>query len=216
MITIGIIHTHQILIDALRYLFCDQAEFNLVGSASTTAEGLNLVERTAPFVVLLEYGIPGGSSLDLIANIKKCSPGTNIILMAASLEESLLIRAVNYGANGYFCMKNCLEELLATVRKVAMGDIAIPSGLLLRMLRRIPRDKAVMGDLDNQWERLTAREIEVLAFLAEGKTGKDIAAELNIAPLTVRTHIRNLMTKVGVHSRLEAVSFGLRHGLINA
>ncbi len=216
MITIGIIHTHQILIDALRYLFSDQTGFNLVGSASTNAEGLSLVECTAPFVVLLEYGIPGGSTLDLIADIKKTSPGTNIILMATSLEDNLLIRAVNYGANGYFCMKNCLDELLAMVRKVAMGDIAIPSELLLRMLRRIPRDKAVMGDMDTPWEKLTARELEVLAFLAQGKTGKDIAAELNIAPLTVRTHIRNLMNKVGVHSRLEAVSFGLRHGLINA
>lgn len=216
MITLAIIHTHQVLVDALRYLFRDQEEFNLVGSASTVAEGLNLVERTAPFVVLLEYGAPGGSSIELISAIKKNSPGTNIILMATSLDDSILIRAVNHGANGYFSMKNCLEELLSTVRKVAMGDIAIPASLLLRMLRRLPRDKAVVYDAIQSWERLTAREIEILSFLAQGKTGKDIAEELNIAPLTVRTHIRNLMTKVGAHSRLEAVSFGLRHGLISA
>lgn len=216
MITLAILHTHQIFIDALRFMFHDQVEFNLVGYANTTAEGLKLVERTAPFVVLLEYGLPGGSGLDLIANIKKCSPGTNIILMATSLDDSILIRAINYGANGYFCMKDCLNDLLETVRKVAQGDIAIPSSLLLRMLRRVPRDRAVMGDIDQPWERLTAREIEVLSYLARGKTGKDIALELNIAPLTVRTHIRNLMTKVGAHSRLEAVSFGLKHGLINA
>lgn len=216
MITLAIIHTHQILIDALKYMFRDQTEFSLVGSAATTGEGLKLIERTAPFVVLLEYGIPGGSTLDLIASIKKSSPGTNIILMATTLDESILIRAVNYGANGYFSMKNCLDELLSTVKKVAAGDIAIPSGLLMRMLRRVPRDKAVLGDIDQPWERLTAREIEILSYLAQGKTGKDIASELNIAPLTVRTHIRNLMTKVGAHSRLEAVSFGLRHGLINA
>jgi DNA-binding NarL/FixJ family response regulator len=216
VITLAILHTHQIFIDALRFMFQDQVEFNLVGSAKTTAEGMNLLERTAPFVVLMEYGLPGGSSLDLIANIKKCSPGTNIILMATSLDDSILIRAVNYGANGYFCMKDCLDDLLDMVRKVANGDIAIPSSLLLRMLRRVPRDKAVMGDLDQPWERLTAREIEILSCLAQGKTGKDISEELNIAPLTVRTHIRNLMTKVGAHSRLEAVSFGLRHGLISA
>ncbi|UCE00895.1 MAG: response regulator transcription factor, partial [Chloroflexota bacterium] len=103
---------------------------------------------------------------------------------------------------------------LATIRKAADGEIVMPSSLLVGLLMRLPRDKAAAYKEEKGWERLTIREQEVLELLASGKSSSEIADELHIAPLTVRTHIRNMMSKMGVHSRLEAVAFGMKNGLI--
>jgi DNA-binding NarL/FixJ family response regulator len=92
----------------------------------------------------------------------------------------------------------------------------MPPSLLIRLLKRVPRDRTVVSHSDGIWSHLTPREIEVLMQLASGKSSEDIAEELKIAPLTVRTHVRNLLSKLGVHSRLEAVAFGVKHGLIDA
>ena len=94
--------------------------------------------------------------------------------------------------------------------------MVIPPGLLVGLLKRVPREKSVVYKDDEVWERLTSREKEILFHLSRGKSGNMIADELNIAPLTVRTHVRNLMSKLGVHSRLEAVTVGMRYGLIEA
>jgi DNA-binding NarL/FixJ family response regulator len=80
-------------------------------------------------------------------------------------------------------------------------------------LKRVPRQQAITNRQDSIWKKLTPREYEILTYLVAGKSGDAIAEALDIAPLTVRTHVRNLMSKLGVHSRLEAVAFGVRHGL---
>jgi DNA-binding NarL/FixJ family response regulator len=94
--------------------------------------------------------------------------------------------------------------------------MVVPASLLISLLKRQSRDK-LAGSFDLQgWEPLTPRELEILKSLAKGKSGTAIASELHIAPLTVRTHVRNLLNKLGAHSRLEAVSFGLKYGLIDS
>jgi len=91
----------------------------------------------------------------------------------------------------------------------------MPSQLLVSALRRMVHNHTVVSHKETLWERLTPREREILGCLAAGKSGDEIAAELNITPLTVRTHIRNLLSKLGVHSRLEAVVLGVKHGLLD-
>jgi len=103
-----------------------------------------------------------------------------------------------------------------TTCAAADGEIVMPTSLLVGLLMRMPRDRGAAYQDEKGWERLTVREQEVLELLASGKTGDEIAESLHIAPLTVRTHIRNLMAKMGVHSRLEAVTFGIKNGIIDS
>ena len=216
MITVAIVDDHRILADALHILYQNDPEFSFVGSACTLAEGLKLIQRLGPKVLLLDVSLPDGSSLEVVQKIRKSSPGTEIILLTSLSDEATLARAVNSGVSGFFSKRGSVTELMETVRKVASGEIVMPAALLLRMLRRMPRSRSILGNDDQVWEQLTAREVEILSYLAQGKSGKDIALSLCITPLTVRTHVRNLMSKMGVHSRLEAVTFGMRNGLINS
>jgi NarL family two-component system response regulator LiaR len=180
------------------------------------AAGRRLLEREKPDVLLLDVGLPDGDGLELIPVVKQVSPKTNIVLLTSLSDEYTLLRAVDSGISGYVSKSSSLSDLLSTIRKASAGEIVIPPSLLIGLLKRMPRDRAVVDEGDLVREHLTAREREVLHQLALGKTGEAISEELMISPLTVRTHIRNMMAKLGVHSRLEAVAYGMRHGLIDS
>jgi len=215
MITISMIEDHQILVDSLSLMLRYEPDIEFLGSAASLESGRSLIENTTPDVLLLDVGLPDGSGLDLIPEVKQASPDTNIVVLTSLKDETTLMRVVDSGISGFVSKDSQLSDLLITIRKAAEGEIVMPTSLLVGLLMRMPRDKGAAYQDDRGWERLTTREQEVLERLAAGKTGDEIAEELHIAPLTVRTHIRNLMAKMGVHSRLEAVTFGMKNGLIN-
>jgi DNA-binding NarL/FixJ family response regulator len=215
MITVAMIEDHQILVDSLSLMLRYESDIDFLGSASTISKGQSLVEETNPDVLLLDVGLPDGSGLDLIPEVKRVSPDTNIVVLTSLSDEATLMRVIDSGISGFVSKNSQLSDLMETIRKAADGEIVIPTSLLVGLLMRLPRDKAAAYQDEKGWGRLTVREQEVLELLASGKSGNEIAEELHIAPLTVRTHIRNLMAKMGVHSRLEAVTFGLKNGIID-
>ncbi|MEJ2708436.1 MAG: response regulator transcription factor [Anaerolineales bacterium] len=215
MINVAIIEDHQVLVDALRLLILKEDDFSFVGAAETLAAGRELAKHTRPDVLLLDVNLPDGSGLDIIEEVKGASPDTQVVVLTRLTDENTLLRAVDSGASGFLSKSCSLTELMATVRQAASGEIVMPSSLLYGLLTRVTREKAVAYRADKGWEPLTPREHEVLGHLAKGSSVPDISETLHIAPLTVRTHIRNLMAKLDVHSRLEAVSFALRNGLID-
>ena len=214
MITVAMVEDHQILVDSLSLMLRYEPDIEFIGSAGSLEQGRNLIKETEPDVLLLDVGLPDGSGLDLIPEVNQSCPDSNIVVLTSLTDETTLMRVVDSGISGFVSKDSQLSDLLITIRKAADGEIVMPTSLLVGLLMRMPRDKAAAYQDDKGWERLTVREQEVLERLASGKSGDEIADELHIAPLTVRTHIRNLMSKMGVHSRLEAVTFGLKNGLI--
>jgi DNA-binding NarL/FixJ family response regulator len=208
------VEDHQILVDSLSLMLRYEPDIEFIGSAGSLEQGRNLLKETEPDVLLLDVGLPDGSGLDLIPEVNQSCPDSNIVVLTSLTDETTLMRVVDSGISGFVSKDSQLSDLLITIRKAADGEIVMPTSLLVGLLMRMPRDKAAAYQDDKGWERLTVREQEVLERLASGKSGDEIAEELHIAPLTVRTHIRNLMSKMGVHSRLEAVTFGLKNGLI--
>lgn len=215
MITVAMIEDHQILVDSLSLMLRYESDIDFLGSASSISNGHNLIKETTPDVLLLDVGLPDGNGLDLIPEVNEISPDTNIVVLTSLSDEATLMRVVDSGISGFVSKNSELSELMETIRKAAEGEIVMPTSLLVGLLMRLPRDKAAAYQEEKGWERLTMREHEVLELLAAGKSGNEIAEDLHIAPLTVRTHIRNLMSKLGVHSRLEAVTFGMKNGLID-
>lgn len=215
MISVAMIEDHQILVDSLGIMLRYESDIDFKGAAGTLQDGRFLVKECQPDVLLLDVGLPDGTGLDLIPDVKEMSPETNIVVLTSLSDETTLMRVVDSGINGFVSKNSQLTELLSTIRKAAEGEIVMPTSLLMGLLLRMPRDKAASYRDEKGWERLTLREQEILDLLAKGKSGDEIANKLHIAPLTVRTHIRNLMSKMGVHSRLEAVSYGLKHGIID-
>lgn len=214
MITVAVIEDHQILIDALNLMFSTEEDFDFVGAASTIASGIDLIKRTTPHVLLLDIHLPDGNGLNFVPEINTASPQTQIVVLTGQVNEKLLLRAVDAKVSGFLSKECSLPELLFTIRKASQGEICMPSHMLVDLLRQVPRRQSYIYKDDQLRDGLTPREHEILIYLAQGISGDEIAAELHIAPLTVRTHIRNMMSKLGVHSRLEAVSYAFSEGLI--
>ena len=214
-ITVAIVDDHQVLAETLKFVIQLEEDMEVVGVEGTCADCLELVQRTCPTILILDVALPDGDGLSLVPKINKLSPGTNILVMTSFSDEKTLMRAIDLGVNGFVGKNHHLTELLSAIRLAADGEIAIPASLLLGLLGRKPHvTKPASEILD--YEPLTARETEILKCLAQGLSGVEIAKSLNISPLTVRTHIRNLIEKLGVHSRLEAVAIALQKGLIDS
>lgn len=215
MISLAIVEDHQVLVDSLGLMLRQEEDMEFMGSADTLARGREMMKRISPDVLLLDVGLPDGNGLDLAADLRNSDSKTQIVVLTSYTDEATLMRAIDIGVNGFVSKNTSLKDLLNTVRQAADGEIAMPTSLLMGLIMRMPRNRNAAYREEKGWERLTLREREILEQLAKGKSGEMISEELHIAPLTVRTHIRNLMAKLGVHSRLEAVAFALKNGLID-
>ena len=212
-ISIVVVDDHQVVADALSIVMRGESDLRIVGTAGTIAACLSLTRRTCPDVLLLDVSLPDGNGLTLIPVLKRWCPQTHVLVLTSLEDEVTLLRAVDAGTAGFLAKSAPLAQVLAGIRQAAEGEIVMPPSLLLGLLGRVVlrRTAKTTAPVD---ESLTQREREILRHLAQAASVVDIAAELNIAPITVRTHIRNLLGKLKAHSRLEAVVLALRDGII--
>jgi DNA-binding NarL/FixJ family response regulator len=212
-VTIGIVDDHQVFAEALALVIGREPDLRVVGLVGTRAATRDLIADCHPDVVLLDVSLPDGDGLGLVAEIKSLSSKTHILVLTAFADEMTLMRAIDTGVSGFVGKNRPLSELLAAVRQAADGEIVMPTSLLIGLLSRVRRIDQPRGT-PQSLEALTVREKGILTHLARGMSSTAIADHLHISPMTVRTHIRNLMGKLEVHSRLEAVAYALRQGLI--
>jgi DNA-binding NarL/FixJ family response regulator len=191
-----------------------EADLRVVDVAHTCAAARQALARTCPDVLLLDVSLPDGDGLSLVADCNRLCPEAYILVLTSFSDEKTLTRALETGVNGFVAKERPLSEVIQAIRQAAEGEIVMPTSLLLGLLGRLPPARAVSSSPAGR-ALLTPREREILNCLAGGMSGEQIAGELSISLLTVRTHIRNLLEKLGVHARLEAVSYALRHGLID-
>jgi DNA-binding NarL/FixJ family response regulator len=215
VIRIAIVDDHQMLIEALSLVIDKEPGLQMIGSVNTCAGAQDLVLTTCPDVLLLDVSLPDGDGLSLVPQLQAACPRMQILVLTSLADESTLLRAVEMGVGGFVGKHRPVAEVFTAIRQAAEGEIVMPSNLLVGLLtqRRAPAQPRPTR-LQPEYEPLTAREREILVHTAQGKSGAVIAEELNISLMTVRTHLRNLMSKLNVHSRLEAVAFALRYGLI--
>ena len=213
-ISIVIVDDFQILTDALRIIFSSQLDIHVLAVAPSCSVARELLSQTCPDVLLLDVVLPDGDGLDLASEIKRKCPTTHTLVMTTHVDEKTALRAIGAGISGFVLKTQPLPEMISLIRQAAKGDIVMPANLFVDALNWMQHTHA-RKTTQHRIEPITRREEEILVCLAKGMSGSHIADTLHIAPLTVRTHIRNLMDKLGVHSRLEAVSHALSHGLIH-
>jgi two-component system nitrate/nitrite response regulator NarL len=213
-ISITLVDDHQVLTDALTAILRSEPDLQVVDVAGTCAAARASLARTCPNVLLLDVSLPDGDGLSLVPEFNRVCPSTSILVLTSFSDEKTLVRAIETGVNGFVSKERSLSEVITAIRQAAEDEIVMPATLLIGVLRRSLRAHS-KHPAQTSRGLLTPREQEILVYLARGKSVPDIAAELSIAPLTVRTHINNLMQKLDVHSRLEAVSHALRHRLID-
>lgn len=196
--------------------------FEVVGQAGTIAEACSAIKtmkksrkkRKGVDLGALDLNLPDGEGVDLIAEFRKLSPQFAALVLTASFDESEHARAIESGAAAVLNKMADLDEIVDSMKRLGAGETLMSAGELTKMLRRAASDRDSERRARDRRDGFTKREMQVLATLSEGKSNKEIAEELRISVDTERTHMVNILNKLGAHSRLQALIFAARKGII--
>src|SRR6516165_6616132 len=216
-IRVLIVDDHALFRRGLEMVLAEEADIEVVGEASDGAEAVEKAGQALPDVVLMDIRMPKSSGIEACRAMKALAPSTKIVMLTISDEEEDLFEAIRAGASGYLLKDIPLDEVAGTVRAVNGGQSLINPSMAAKLLTEF----AALARRDEEEPpqqvpapRLTEREIEVLRLVARGMNNRDIAKELFISENTVKNHVRNILEKLQIHSRMEAVMVAVREKLI--
>lgn len=207
--SVVVIDDHIMVAEMLALTISKESDLRLAGVAGNIADALVLVNREQPDVVLMDYRLPDGDGIEAVKKILSKYPETHIVMLTGSGAPDLLARSIEAGCVGLLSKDRPIGDVLSAVRAASRGELVIRSdefSSLLGQLRKTPEQKTHL---------LTARELEVLQLLGRGRSTEAIAEDLFISVNTVRNHVANILSKLGVHSKLEAVAIAAREKLIS-
>jgi DNA-binding NarL/FixJ family response regulator len=200
-----LIEDHQALREGLELLLGREG-CEVVGTAGTAAEGLELIERLEPDVSLVDIRLGEESGIDLTRRLLATDAERRVVLYTGSSDVELLVSGLDSGARGYALKEGTPSELTGALETVARGGTYVDPRLRPKLLSR---------DTTQRMPSLSKREREIMDLLAQGLTGEDVAERLVLSSETVKTHIRNAMSKLEAHTRVHAVAIALREGFIS-
>ena len=190
----------------------EESEFRVVGEAGNGKEALVIAAETTPQVILLDIRMAGGDGLEALTALKEQHPDVAIIMLTTYDNPTYMVRAVAGGAAGYLFKTVTREELLSALRSVVHGEMLLKREELSRALRSVGEQTAHFTDLVSP---LSPREEEVIGYVAEGLSNKEIASLLFISDGTVKSHVEHILGKLGVSDRVQAAVWAMRHGLVS-
>ncbi len=204
---------HTLFRQGISKLLSAEQDIEVVAEASTAGEAVDLASGSRPDVVLMDIGMPGLSSFEAVRQIKKTRPDTKILFLTMYDDEDYLHEGMQVGASGYVLKDSPAPQLVAALRDVHQGgDYLSP-----RMLTQLVDDFRCRLRSDSRQPRyasLTPREREVIKLLAEGKSVKEIACDLNLSVKTVEAHKFNLMRKLDIHNKAQLVQYAIQKKII--
>lgn len=200
--------------EAVKVVLSGQDDLLVIAEATDGYQAVAEAERTCPDIAFLDAELPNGDGISAARQISRQVPSCRVVVVSDQEDEQILMDALEAGASGYLSKRSPLVALVAATRSVHRGEALVPPSMLGGLLRQLIQRRRERDDALRQMARLTRREREVLALLTQGSDNDGIAQELVISPDTARTHIQNALTKLGVHSRLEAAAFVTQNGLL--
>ena len=205
-IKILIVDDHSVVRQGLRMFLKLEPDFEIVGEAIDGADALQKVAELNPDVVLMDLLMPVMGGIQAIEIIKRDYPEIEVIALTSVLEDSTVVNAIRAGAIGYLLKDTEADELIRSIKAAALGQVQLSPKAAERLMREIRTPESP--------EKLTERETEVLRLLAEGKANREISETLYISETTVKTHVSNILNKLGVPSRTQAALYAVRIGLV--
>jgi DNA-binding NarL/FixJ family response regulator len=203
-ISVLLVDDHSLVRRGFRRILEDEADITVVGEAGDGAEAVRLARQLKPTVIVMDCALPGTSGLAATRKILEASPQQAILMLSMHSEETLVRQALEAGALGYV-LKNAVDlELPAAIRKVAKGEVVLDP--------QVARRSVLKGERNGG---LTARELEILQLIVDGKSNKEIADQLSLSVNTVAVHRANIMDTLGIHKAAELVVYAIRNGLVN-
>lgn len=193
-----IVEDHQVVAEGLAALINDQQDMTVVGHAGSVADSVTRTFELKPDLVVVDFRLTDGTGADAAMSIRQVRPETKLIFLTREDSDAARFAALESGASAFIHKSRAAQEVVEAIRVVAGGGSLFTPRSIAQLLNS-------RREVEGQLERLTAREKEVLRLMADGTSSRDIAKELGISYTTVRTHIRSLGSKLGVHSKLEAI-----------
>src|SRR5215210_3961663 len=209
-----LVEDHASFRQTLAFVFDQQPEFEVVAQAGTLAEARQEMSGFEADLGVIDLSLPDGEGTELIEELREANPHFAALVLTASLDRAEHARAVEAGASGVLHKSADVDEILDATRRLGEGETLLSQDELVALLRLAGQNREEELEARASIEQITPREREVLQTLAEGLSNKEIAAKLHMSVDTERTHMMNILNKLGVHSRLQALLFAARHGIV--
>jgi DNA-binding NarL/FixJ family response regulator len=214
-VRVVIVDDQELFRRGLTMLIDAEDDIDVVGQAADGVAATELAATAVPDVILMDIRMPKRSGIDACLAIKAVVPSANIIMLTVSDEESDLYDAIKNGASGYLLKDSSTDEVAQAIRLVAEGQSLITPSMATKLLDEFKQMSRQGTRQQINAPRLTDRELEVLRLVARGHNNREIAKELFISENTVKNHVRNILEKLQLHSRMEAVMYAVREKLLD-
>jgi len=212
MIRIAIVDDHDLVREGIRAILEQDTSFEVVGETGDGQEAIRMANRLRPDVLLMDVHLPGGiGGLDATETIVADCPEVKVIILTQYENREYIRRAIRIGARGYLLKRSVAAQLKEAIKTVYAGQRYLHPAVADELVDLLTTGKSLEED---DYDRLTPREKQVLKLLAEGKTSRDISKYLTISLKTVMTHRANVMAKLNVHSRAELIRYAIRKAII--
>jgi DNA-binding NarL/FixJ family response regulator len=200
--------------EALQLALGKERDLRVVDVVTDGVAAVAAASQLKPNVVLMDVAMPGMNGLEATRRIKEADPDARVLILSGYEDEHLLARAVQAGASGLLRKTEPVTHLARSVRDAHAGRALHADEEVEAAVRRLRHRRDQEATAEQRLARLTPREMEILEHMANGQSPESIAADLGMSPHTLRTHTQNILTKLGVHSKLEALVLAIRHGKV--
>jgi two-component system nitrate/nitrite response regulator NarL len=212
-IRILIVDDHTLFRSGIKALLQRQEDFEVVGEAGDGLEGLKRAKSLQPDVVLLDLHMPGIGGREAVKLLSEEVPACNVLLLTVSEDAEDLIETIRAGARGYLLKNIETDFLLNAIRSAARGESVVSPQMTGKLMMGVRMGKEGVAQEDDR-EKLSPREKDIIALLAKGVSNKEMANTLNVAESTVKIHVQNILKKLHLTSRVQAAVYAVEHGLV--
>jgi two-component system nitrate/nitrite response regulator NarL len=209
-----LVEDHASFRQTLARVFDQEPDFEVVAQVGSLSEARRVMEGREVDLGIIDLSLPDGEGVELIEDLREANPLFAALVLTASLDREDHARAVEAGAGGVLHKSADVDEILDATRRLVAGETLFSSEELVELLRLAGQSREEEREARANIEQLTPREMEVLKALGKGMSNKEIAQSLHMSVDTERTHMMNILSKLGVHSRLQALLFAARYGII--
>ncbi len=204
-----VVDDHEIVRQGLVALLDRRDGFQVVAEAGTAAEAVDQARRFEPDLVVMDVRLPDGSGIEACREIRAERPATRVVMLTSYPDEEAVLSAIVAGASGYLLKQIRARDLVAALETVARGESLLDPAVTERVLERVRR--IATGGYTDELAQLTAQEQKILALVAEGKTNKEIAAEVFLSDKTVKNYVSSILSKLNLERRAQAAAFVAKH-----
>jgi two-component system, NarL family, response regulator DevR len=204
-----VVDDHEVVRQGLVALLDRRDEFQVVAEAGTVAEAIEAARRVRPDIVIMDVRLPDGSGVEACREIRAEFPATRVIILTSYPDEDAVLSAIVAGASGYLLKQIRARDLVSALQAVGRGESLLDPAVTEKVLERVRR--IATGAYTDELAQLTNQEQKILALVAEGKTNKEIAAEVFLSDKTVKNYVSSILSKLNLERRAQAAAFVARH-----